>query len=431
MNLIVVGMDHKTTPIEVRERFAVPERSIPEALRMLQAESEIEEALVLSTCNRVEFILNVREGSDGIEALRRFVRSYYNLKYDDFSSCFYVLRDSQAVRHLARVASGLESMIVGEPQVLGQVKKAYTLAKETGTLGSGLESALHKVFSVAKRVRTETHVAEASVSVSSAAVELAEQVFGDLQGKTVMIIGAGHMGELAARHLVSKGAAMVLVSNRTYAQAVALAKELQGLAIRFDRIWEAMKRADIVISSTGCPHYIITRAGMESLISARGGRPLFLVDIAVPRDIDPSVGELPGCRLANIDSLKEVTRRNLRQREEARESAERIIEEEMVAFQERQEALRVVPTIVSLRRRVEAIRRSELERARDLFGNLTPQQEEAVEVVTQSLVNKVLHTPFSELKRAASRPDRSEIFGVVRSVFGLEEEPAKTVVAVS
>ncbi|MFB3921189.1 MAG: glutamyl-tRNA reductase [Terriglobia bacterium] len=424
MDLLLIGISHKTAPLEVRERFAIPESRIPGALQILAGEPEVDEALIISTCNRVEFVMSLHDGEDGVAVFRRFFQKTYSLSYDDFAHCFYTHRNDEAVRHLFRVASGLDSMVVGEPQVLGQVKKAYSLAKEGGAARHTLDAVFSRVFNVAKRIRTETHVAEASVSVSSAAVEWAEQVFGDLHGKTVMIIGAGQMGELAARHLVSKGAATVLVSNRTYDHAVKLAEELKGLAVRFSEIWEAMKRADIVISSTGCPHAIITRADMESLMASRGNRPLFLVDIAVPRDIDPGVGEIPGCTLANIDALKEVTRHNLRQREEAGAAADRIVEEELAAFRERQEALRVAPTIVSLRQRVEAIRRGELARTRALFGELTPEQEEALDLVTQSLVNKILHTPFTELKQAAARPDRSQFLSVVRSIFRLEEDRA-------
>jgi glutamyl-tRNA reductase len=431
MNLMLAGLSHKTASVEVRERFAISERRIPEALRRLQAEPEIQEALILSTCNRVEFVVKVREDGDGVEALRRFAGSFYGLEYNEHAPFFYVYYDYEAVRHLFRVASGLDSMVVGEPQVLGQVKKAYALAKGAQTTGSLLDAVFPQAFNVAKRVRTETPVAEAAVSVSSAAVELAEQVFGELRGRTVMIIGAGQMGELAARHLVTKGAATVLVSNRTYAHAVALAEELQGLAIRFNELWEAMTRADIVVSSTGCPHCIITRADMEALMARREQRPLLLVDIAVPRDIEPAVGKIRGCTLVNVDSLQEVAHTNLRQREEATKAAERILSEELAQFHERQEALRVVPTILSLRRRLEEIRQSELARTRDLFGALTPEQEEVLESVTQGLVNKILHTPFIELKQASIRPDRAALLGVVRSVFGLEEEHTNAPLAVN
>src|SRR5208282_2132679 len=243
--------------------------------------------------------------------------------------CFYVHREDEALRHLFRVASGLDSMIVGEPQVLGQVKQAYFLAKEAETCGNALESIFQSVFNTAKRVRTETRVAEAPVSVSSAAVELAEQAFGGLQDKTVMIVGAGQMGELAARHLVAKGVATVLVSNRTHAHAIALAQELRGLAIQFSEIWQAMRGADIVISSTGCPHYIITRNDMERLMAERHDRPIFLIDIAVPRDVDPAVREVPGCTLVNIDGLEEVAHHNLRERQKAMEAADQILDEEI------------------------------------------------------------------------------------------------------
>jgi glutamyl-tRNA reductase len=427
MNLILAGVSHKTSPLEVRERFAVSEQRIPEALRRLRAEPEVEEAAIVSTCNRVEFILQSFEGQDGLEALRRFLESFLGIRYGDYAHCFYVHRDYEAVRHLFRVASGLDSMVVGEPQVFGQVKQAYNLAQEAGTCGSALEPVFSRVFSVAKRVRTETRVAELPVSVSSAAVELAVKALGDLHDRSVMIIGAGQMGELAARHLAARGASPVLVSNRTHAQAVALAQELNGLAIHFSRIWEGMKSADVVISSTGCPHYIITREDMLRLMPEREGRPLFLIDMAVPRDIDPAVQEVPGCRLVNVDGLQQVASENLRERQKAVDAAERMIGEETEMFRARQAQLNVVPTIVSLRRRLEQIRRAELARTRGMFGSLTPEQEKALEALTQSLVNKILHTPFTELKQAAGRPDRAEFLDVVRTIFHLEEDSGREV----
>jgi len=427
MNLVLAGVSHKTSPLEVRERFALSEERIPGALRRLHAEPEIEEAAVISTCNRVEFIVQSYEGLDGFGALRRFLESTLEIRFDDYAHCFYVHRDYEAVRHLFRVASGLDSMVVGEPQILGQVKRAFSLAQEAETCGCVLESISTRVFYVAKRVRTETRVAEATVSVSSAAVELAKKSFGDLRNKTVMIIGAGQMGELAARHLVAKGASTVLVSNRTHAQAVALAQELNGLAIHFSRIWEGMKQADIVISSTGCPHFIITRDDMQRLMCERGSRPLFLIDIAVPRDIDPSVADVPGCELVNVDGLQHTASENLRERQKAVEAADRIILAETEMFRERQAQLNVVPTIVSLRRRFEQIRRAELARTRSLFGGLTPEQEKALETLTQGLVNKLLHSPFTELKQAASRPDRLEFLDVVRTIFHLEKDSGSEV----
>jgi len=423
MNLLLVGISHRTSPLEVRERFGLSEARIPEALQRLLAEPEIEEALIISTCNRVEFVLKAYEDQDGMAGFRRFLESYYGLRYDDFAPHFYVHQDYEAVRHLCRVASGLDSMVVGEPQVLGQLKQSYALAKCAESCKSVLDAVFHRVFSVAKRVRTETRVAEAPLSVSSAAVEMAEQAFGDLRGRAVLIIGAGQMGELAARHLVSKGASTLLVSNRTHSHAVALAQELRGLAVHFNEIWDALKRADIVISSTGCPHFIITRHDLERLMPERGGRPLFLIDIAVPRDIDPAAREVPGCSLINIDGLQQVAGANLRARHNAVEDADRIIAEETALFRKRQAQLNVVPTIVSLRQRVEQIRQSELKRARHLLGELTPQQEQALEALTQGLVNKFLHTPFAELKQAAARPDREEFVDVVRTIFHLEQLP--------
>lgn len=398
------------------------ERRIPEVLRRLQAEPEIEEAVIISTCNRVEFVLSAFEKQDAMAGFRRFAELFYGICFDEFAHCFYVHRDEEALRHLFRVASGLDSMVIGEPQVLGQVKQAYFLAKEAETCGSRLDLVFNRVFNTAKRVRTETHVAEAPVSISSAAVDLAEQALGSLQDKTVMIIGAGQMGELAARHLVSKGAATILVSNRTHAHAVALAQELHGLAVHFSQLWRAMRGVDIVLSSTGCPHFIITRDDMEGLMRERGGRPIFLIDIAVPRDVAPAVQAVAGCTLVNIDGLAAVANHNLHEREKALDAASRIFDEEAALFRERQDRLNVVPTIVSLHRRIEEIRQAEIKRTRRLFGELTPEQERALEALTQGLVNKILHTPFTELKQAASRPDRSEFIDVVRTIFHLQEE---------
>ena len=426
MNLVVVGISHKQAPLELRERFALNERITPVALRSLQSEPEIEEAAVISTCNRVEFVLVPFEKQEGMAGFRRFAEAFYGIRFDEFADCFYVHRDEEALRHLFRVASGLDSMIVGEPQILGQVKQAYFLAREAETCGNQLESIFHRVFNTAKRVRTETRVAEAPVSVSSAAVELAEKAFGGLQDKTVMIIGAGQMGELAARHLVSKGVSTVMVSNRTHEHALALAHELRGLAVHFSEIWRAMLEADIVISSTGCPHFIITGDDMRRLMAERHGRPIFLIDIAVPRDVDPAVSDIPGCTLVNIDGLERVTHHNLCERQKALADADTILAEEVDLFRTRQEQLNVVPTIVSLKRRIEEIRRAEIKRMRRMFGELTPEQEKALEALTHGLVNKILHTPFTELKQAALRPDRSEFVDVVRTIFHLQEDPAKS-----
>jgi glutamyl-tRNA reductase len=429
MNLTVAGISHKNAPLAIREHFAVNDRLIPEVLHRLRNEPEIEEALVISTCNRVEFVLVAFEQQDAMVGFRRFARSFYGVRFDEFAELSHVHQDVEAVRYLSRVAAGLDSLILGEPQILGQVKQAYSLAKQAEACGNELDTVFQRVFNTAKRVRTETRLAEAPVSVSSAAVDLAERAFGGLQDKTIMIVGAGQMGELAARHLVSKGVATVLVSNRTQERAVELARELSGLAIHFSEIWQAMRAADIVISSTGCPHCIITQHDMERLMVERHGRPIFVIDIAVPRDVDPRVREVAGCTLVNIDGLEQVTHQNLVERQKAMEAAEGILNEELQIFRDRQEQLNVVPTIVSLRRRVEEIRQAELRRTRRMFGELTPEQEKALEALTQGLVNKILHTPFTELKNAALRPDRGEFLDVVRTIFHLPEHSPTAVSA--
>jgi glutamyl-tRNA reductase len=423
LNLILTGISHKTAPLEMRERFAITKDRLPDALRMLQAQPELDEALILNTCNRIEFVLIAGERLEGMAGLRRFVKKFYGLNYDEFSHLFYVHQGYEALRHVFQVASGLDSMVVGEPQILGQVKMAYSQATQAGTAAGALHSICHRTFSVAKRVRTETRISEAGVSVVSAAVEMAERFLGTLIGKSVLIVGAGEVGKHAARHLISRGASPVLVSSRTHSRAVEVAEEFKGLAVRFDRIWDAMRPIDVVISSTGCPHFLFTRADVDALMHDRNGRPLFLVDLAVPRDIDPEIRAVQGCQLVSIEDLERRAENNAVKRANEMEAAGRIIDEELARFRQREDALSAVPTIVSLRRYAEEIRRLEIDRTRKLFGKLTPEQEQALEVLTQGLVNKLLHSPLAGLKQAAARPDRLEFLDVVRTIFQLDAPP--------
>jgi glutamyl-tRNA reductase len=313
-------------------------------------------------------------------------------------------------------------MVIGEPQILGQVKAAYTVALSQHTTGLVLNNLLEQAFHVAKRVRTETGIATAPVSISSAAVELARKIFGDLAGRTVLILGAGEMAELALRHLMDDGVRSILVANRSHERAVALAEQFHGKAVTFDAFHREMVEADIVISSTSAPHVILRKEDMQAIILERRHRPIFLIDIANPRDIDPGCNEVDNVYLYNIDDLQSVVSTNLKEREREAERAEVIVEREVGLFQGWLRGLDVVPTIVSLRNRVEEIRTAELHKAMSRMGDLTPEQREAITALTTSMINKILHQPMSELKRRAVHQDGHVYSAVLRRLFGLEEK---------
>src|SRR3974390_1534581 len=298
MNLIVIGVNHQTAPVEVREQFAIPEARLPEAVKTLAAQPGIEEAMIVSTCNRVELVARARDANVDLHGC---LRKLYGFDTQPFRKYLYEYRERDAVRHVFRVASSLDSMVVGEPQILGQVKEAYATARAVGAVNSQLDALYSRAFAVAKRVRTETAIATSAVSIASVAVELAKKIFGNLEGKSVYLVGAGKMCELAARHLIAHGAKNIYVGNRTFDRAVTLAEKFNGEAIPFDRLYETVPWADIVISSTGAPHAIFRKEHGEKFLHARKNRPMFFIDIAVPRDIDPGLNELDGVFVYNID----------------------------------------------------------------------------------------------------------------------------------
>jgi glutamyl-tRNA reductase len=321
-----------------------------------------------------------------------------------------------------RVTSSLDSMMVGEPQILGQVKEAYRVAADAGTIGMHLSALMSRAFAVAKKIRSETGISQSAVSISYAAVELARKIFGTLNGKTVMILGASKMGELAAKHLKRGGVSSVLVTNRTFERAVELAQVFEGAAIPFEHFTDHIDRADIVISSTGAPHFIITKPMVEQIIHRRKNKPVFFIDIAVPRDIDPTVNEIDNAFLYDIDDLQQVVDANLKDRMLEAYRAEEIIDHEVHAFCIKMRSREVVPTIVQLRDTVEKLRRDEIERNRKLLKDLTPEQQAAVHQITTSLLNKLLHQPISELKAAAHDPDGPEVIELIRKIFNVNNE---------
>ncbi|HMF01966.1 MAG TPA: glutamyl-tRNA reductase [Terriglobia bacterium] len=416
MQLALVGLSHKTAPVEVRERLAFNNDALRLALKSLVGRQDVTEAMILSTCNRVEV---VAESSDD-RLIREFLCDFHQISPDDVSKHLYSLRNADAIRHVFRVAASLDSMMVGEPQILGQVKEAYRIAADTGTVGMHLSALMNRAFAVAKKVRSETGISQSAVSISYAAVELARKIFGDLSGKTVMIIGASKMGELTAKHLKRNGVSSVLVTNRTFEHAVELAQVFEGAAVSFEHFTDHMDRADIVISSTGAPHFIISRAVAEQIIHRRKNRPMFFIDIAVPRDIDPTVNEIDNAFLYDIDDLQQVIDENLKERMKEASRAEEIIDSEVQAFCLKIQSREVVPTIVQLRDNVEKIRRDEIERNRRYLKDLSPEQQAAVDHITKSFANKILHTPIEELKRMAHDPDGPHYVDILRRIFNIK-----------
>jgi glutamyl-tRNA reductase len=419
MNFFVIGVNHKTAPVEVRELFAIPEAKLPDALRQLTEISGVEEGMIVSTCNRVEIIASGRNGSCD---LRGFVRKYYGFDADQYQPYLFEHRGKEAVRHLFRVASSLDSMVVGEPQILGQVKEAYAVARAVGAVQSQLDTLLTRSFAVAKKVRSETAVASSSVSVASVAVELAQKIFGDLKGKVVCLVGAGKMCELAARHLLAHGAGKIYVANRTFERAVALARKFNGEPLPFEKLYDTVEKADIIISSTGAPHAIFRKEHGEHFLKVRKNRPMFFIDIAVPRDIDPKLNDLDGIFVYDIDDLQQVVSSHLGDRKREADRAEALVADEVERFESRLQTANVVPTIVSLQEHLETVRQAEIDRLRGRLGELSPEQEMAVEALTKGIINKIMHTPITTLKTAAREREATTVIDLVRRLFNLQRE---------
>jgi len=419
MRFSITGVNHKSAPVEVRERLAFDENSLPAALLELKRRPGFCEGMILSTCNRVEIALTCQDEAGAGVAVDQFLADTRNVERQWVTPYLYHYEDSAAILHLFRVAASLDSMVVGEPQILGQLKTAYAVAKQHGAVNGFLDNLLTRAFSVAKRVRSETDIGANAVSVSYAAVELARDIFGTLKDKKVMIVGAGKMSELAARHLRRSGATHVFVTNRTRERALEMAQIYEGKIVDYTQFINFLPEVDIVIASSAAPHYIIAREDMKKVIEARRNRPMFLIDIAVPRNIEPSVNTLDNVFLYDIDDLQKVVAANLEGRQHSAEEAETIIQEEVERMMARLKEREVVPTIVSLQEQLEHLRSTELARMRGKFGTLTPEQEQALDALTRSIVNKVAHGPISELRRQASHPDGHFLIATIRKVFRL------------
>ena len=426
MELIVIGLNHKTAPIEIRERLAFPEDGIEKPLSQIKSLPPLKENMILSTCNRVEIYAVVQETEKAMLDLKSFLSQYHGLSLKEFEKRLYLLVGEEAVKHIFRVASSLDSMVVGEPQILGQIKSAYNMAAEAKTSGLILHRLLHRAFHVAKRVRTETKIGNSAVSVSFVAVELAKKIFGTLEKRTVLLMGAGEMCELAARHLVSGGIEKVLVTNRTYERAVTLAQEFRGEPIPFEEIYRGLRRVDIVISATDSPQYLLHHEEVAKVIKDRKQKPIFFIDIADPRDIEPKVGDIENVYLYNIDDLQKVANDNIQDREKEAQNAEAIVQDEVVKFVNWYQSLEVTPTIVALRKKFEEIRNKELAKTLSLHPHFSDKERQSLEALTSAIINKILHNPLILLKQKNEEAMADLYLDALRTLFGLTEKPSET-----
>ena len=420
-NLILVGVNHKTTPVEIRERLAFSRGEIEASLERLVGNPETIENIILSTCNRVEIYARVNDTTKGIGLLKDFICDYHNISPQELDKYFYSYQDERAVEHLFRVSSSLDSMVLGEAQILGQVKDAYNTARALRSTGMVLNQLFEKAFNVAKKVREETGIAERGVSISSAAVELARKIFEDLENHSVMLVGTGEMAELAAKHLISYGVKTVYVCSRTYERAAALAKTLNGCALDFEMFKDEMYKADIVITSTASPKFIIKKDMVERAIHQRKNKPIFFIDIAVPRDIEPEVNDLENVYLYDIDDLQGVVSANIKEREKEAETAMELIQIEVTKFNNWVVSLDAVPTIVEIRNRADSIRKKELEKALKKMEPLSEQDENTLHLMTQSILNKIFHKPTINLKKQTQSQEGHVYLKAIRHLFHLDD----------
>lgn len=420
-NLILVGVNHKTTPVEVREKLAFNQGKIEESTELLLQYPEIQENTIISTCNRVEIYARVDNIEAGTDRLKQFLSQYHHIDLEELDQYFYSYQDNDTVEHLFKVSSSLDSMVLGEAQILGQVKDAYTLARSLRATGQILNQLFEKAFNVAKRVREETGIAESAVSISSAAVELARKIFDDLENHTVMLVGTGEMAELAAKHLISYGAKTVYITSRTYERAAALAETLNGSALDFQHFKEDLHKADIVISSTAAPKFIIERDMVDEAIHKRKNRPMFFIDIAVPRDIAPEVNELENVYLYDIDDLQGVVNANIKEREREAELAVEIIQSEVDKFNNWIVSLDAVPTIVEIRKQAETAALTEADKTLARMPHLTDDDRLAIHNMTQSIINKILHKPTVNLKKKTQSNEGHAYLKAIRELFHLDD----------
>lgn len=427
MSLIVIGLNHKTAPVEIREKIAFNSKeAIKEALKELIQREGIGEVVIISTCNRVEIYVYTANVSDlkrenqVEETIKAFLSNFHNIEIGEFENYLYVYKDTEAVEHLFKVASSLDSMIVGEPQITGQVKESYEIALSERTTSLILNYLMNRALFTAKRVRNETRIGENPVSVSYAAVGLIKKVFDELSKKSILLVGAGEMAELALRHLIGSGIKNVYLTNRTFQRAEELAKEFNGVAVPFENLKEQLVKTDIVICSTGAPHYVITEQMLKEVMPLRKHKPIFFIDISVPRNVDPACNELDNVYLYNIDDLQDVVDSNILERKKEAEKALSIVQEETEKFFQWLNSLESVPVIVSIRNKAEQVRQEEIEKFKAKYKDLPPELINSIDYLTQSIINKIMHSPTVALKNNCE--NKEILIFSARRLFGLDSE---------
>ncbi len=417
--IILLGLNHKTAPVELRECLAFSVADTVDALEKLNRVPIIKEVLLFSTCNRVEILLVSDDRDAAVESAIRFISDYNKIPVSQFEDALYIHQGDDAVRHIFRVAASLDSMVVGEPQILGQLKEAYRTATQKKTAGVILNRLLHRTFFVAKRIRTETGIGDRAVSISYAAIELGRKIFGKLEEKKVLLIGAGEMAELAVEHLIRNRVSDILVANRTFERGVELARQFNGKAVRFEELTDCLEIVDIIISSTGSPDFVVTRDQIKNIIRNRRNRPLFFIDIAVPRDIDPDINRLSNTYVYDIDDLKGVIEENIEDRQREAIKAERIVDEAVIHFRQWYASLDVVPTIVAIRNKLEALAEAEVKKTLQ-SSKISDEYADALRRMAGALINKILHDPTHILK-SDGHGDRSVLLDITRKLFNLDE----------
>lgn len=421
MKTLTIGVSHRTAPVELRERLAFSEKETPEALARIIALEHVREAALVSTCNRVEIYAASDRPDEAAARIKEFLADRRPVSYEEIENHAYEYIGEDAVKHLYRVCAGLDSMVLGEPQILGQMKDSYRVAAHANSTGVILNKMFHKAFQAAKRIRTETRVGNYAVSVAGTAVELAAKIFGELSECSALLVGAGNMGELTAQHLVGAGVSEILITNRTYETAERLAGKFGGSPVRFDELDCTLPRADIIIATTGAPRPVISYRMVHDALKARKHKPVFLIDIAVPRDVEPKVNRLEGAYLYDIDDLRDITEVHRRKREQEAAMAEVIVAEEVAKFRAWQATLDVVPTVICLRSRFEEVARHEVQKALDSVPEAGEKERSAIELLGHNIVQKLLHEPTTMLKRCAEN-GYSEMAEACRSLFNLSAE---------
>ena len=420
MKIAVVGLNHKTADVELREKLAFNGPKLEEGLQRLRDIPGIRETAIISTCNRVEIYLHVKDVQQAFAAIKDFLVEFFEIRRESLDTALYLHEDMAAVKHIFRVASSLDSMVVGEPQILGQLKDAFDFALEKKTTGVLLNRLLKKSISVAKRVRTETRIAENAVSISFAAVELAKKIFTDLAGKSFMLLGAGEMAELAAKHMMNNGVQDIIVANRTYERGCELSREFNGRAIRFEEFPAELAHTDIVICSTGASTFVLRKEHMQKVMKERKQKPVFIIDISVPRNVDPGINDVENVYLYDVDDLQGVVETNISERQKEAAKAEAIVEDEIETFKKWLMTLDSVPTVVALRDRAETIRKDELERFFNRFPSLGEKERKAVEGLAGAIINKLIHAPTVALKDDAE--DKDVLIALIKRLYDLNGE---------